>query len=487
MTSPLSAPPGGIPAAPTQVVGGGGLDLSLIVQILAQTAAKKQRKAEEAVQGIPEGVPYGQLTPDQQKQYARATGVKDLKPDTIVRPLPATSPEATLGRLKRSLGIGVGSPLDIGLTAAMAGQVATGAPHALTTPEGLTSEAAASADVASARRVEAGSFRSATDKAAAAPVGANVEYTPSEIAAVKRFNDFVPSEPIAAQLTGQTRAAIMKEALRVASDPNATSWAGLLPSGVKPADVIGGIALGAGDIITSGANRRNIIETTYAQEAARALYGAAEAASKSMGGRYSPDFIAHVMQGDAKAIDSPAGQMVSRFMDAGFMAALTEAGTKGDPGSIAMQRLLELGRIPQIASNEEVLAQYSNLLRQVLAGSITRAHLGFDRPTESGDSQKLWDQYNAAIGKQMGGLFRTSAQFGPFGGNLTIEGANQPFGTEPAKTQQQRDSELLSQSLQAIFGDSTGRAGPTIPTGTGSPFDIKVPAPAVPAVKPRRP
>lgn len=478
MTSPLTAGlPGGIPAAPTQVIGGGGLEqnLPLIVQILAQSAARKQRKAEEAVTNIPEGVPYGSLTPDQQKAYARATGVRDLKPETIVRPLPATSEEATLGRLMNSLGIDPGSTAGIGLRSALAGKTATGAPHAPTTPEGLAAETAASADIASARATEAKTFKGAVQRTTAAAPGQNVDYTPGELAAYKRFNDFVPSEPIANQLTGQARAEVMKQALRVASDPNSTTWAGLLPEGVKPADVIGGIALGAGDIIASGINRRNVVEATAAQEAARALYGAAEAASKAMGERYSPQFIAAVMQGDPKAINTDAGQMVSRFLSAGFMSSLTELATKGDPGAIAMQRLLELGRIPQIASNEGVLAQYSNLTREMLASSITRAHLGYERPEEPGDSQKLWDKYNASIRKQMGGMFDTN-----FWGSLRIKGADQP-GAVPEQSQQEKDAGLLSTSLQALFGDSLGvvpgmAGAPGSPAVTpGSPFNLATP------------
>lgn len=484
MTSPLTqGPPGGIPSAQPQVISGGGIDqyLPLIVQILAQSSARKQRKAEEAVQGIPEGTTYGSLTPDQQKAYQRATGVKDLKPDTIVRPLPATSDEAALNRLTESLGIAPGSTAYIGLRTALAKKTATGAPSAPTTPEAVAVETAASADVAQARGVEARTFRGAVERTAAAAPGQNVEYTPAELQAYQRFNTFVPSQPIADQLTGQTRAEVMKQALRIAGDPSSATWAKLLPEGITPADVIGGIALGVGDIITSGINKRNIVEATYAQEAARALFDVAGKASTAMGAKYSPDFIAQVMQGNPKAINTPAGQMVSRFLDAGFVAGLTESAAKGDPVSTIQTRLLELARVPQISSNERLLAIYSDLFREMEAGKFARRDLGFDiTDVEPGsDAAKLWLKYQAKLVQSMGGMFRTGR--GGFlwtGTRITGVGTGQP-GNAPEQSQQERDAALLEQSLQALFGDSTGvlpgqPGSSSAPSSRpGSPFNLQ--------------
>lgn len=483
MTSPLTAPPGGIPGAPTQVISGGGIDsfMPLIMQILAQSAQRKQRKAEEAVAGIPEGTTYGTLTPDQQKAYRRATGVKDLAPETVVRPLPANSEEAQLTRLQESLGIARGSTADIGMRSAMATRVATGSPHGLTTPAGIEAEtragtdmSVASADIASARRSEAGSFKSATDKMSAATPGQNVEYTPAELAAYQNFNKFVPSDPIAAQLTAQTRAEVMKQGFRLASHPESATWATLLPPDVSAADVIGGIALGVGDIITSGINRKNVVAATYAQEEARALFDVAGKVSTTMNGRVSPTFVAAVMQGDPKAINTPAGQMVSRFMDAGFVANLTEMAAKGDPVSNIQTRLLELSRVPQISGNERLLSIYSNLFREMEAGKFARRDLGYDITdvTPDGPEAKAWLARQAQYVKQMGGLFQTGA-----GGFLwmgtKITGVGDREEQAPEESRQQQDAAILDGFLQA-WADSAGVV-PGTTMKPGSPLNVQLP------------
>lgn len=450
MTPPVL--PVNIPPTPVVQGGGSGFEtyLPLIVRILQQSAERRTRQAELATGSLAEGTTYGSLSPDQQKQVRRATGIKDWKPEDVVRPF--TGEAAELRNLMSSLGIAPESTLGQSLMSTRAGRVAGGQARPLTTAAGLEAEGQATTSAAKGRAVQAGEFQRATERMAAGTESQNL--TESEVAGFRAFNDFTPSEPIAQNLTANTRAAVMREALRIAGDPDSVSWARLLPPGTKPADIIGAGGLGLLGIIQSGVDRENITAAKAREHATEALYSVAEEVSKAMGGRYSPDFIAAVMQGDPKALNSEAGAVVQRHMDAAFSVSITEMAQKGDPSFVALERLLELGRIPQIAGNEETLANYSNLFRDLISTGLTRTWLGFDRPQEGDPRRPVWDALNKSVRDQMGGMFRA--------GWFLDKGIKvEPIaGQEPSQNEKDRD--LIMQSLQALFGDS-------IPTG-GVPF-----------------
>lgn len=499
MTSPFANPPS-IPAAQTQVIGGGIQDyLPLILQALQASQARKQRKAEQAIQSFPEGAKYGDLTLEQQKAYQRATGIKNSPADMVVRPLPANDPSEVVRRGLAGLPPGVIDPdsaLGISLRIGPIVQGSTGAAHGMTTPAGLAAEmqageatSQAGLSVAEARRTQAQDYNRATQKIANLPQGQNIEVggkpgqlSQGELIGLKTFADIVPSKVIADQLEGSTKAEVMKSALRIVADPESTSLAKLFP-GVKVSDLIGGIALGMSQMMESSMSKTDTIQAAFAREEAQALFGAAKTISEATGGKYSPTFIAAVMQGDTKAANSPAGKALSRFMDAGFMAGITELTNKGDPSALQMTRLMELARVPGIASNEGLLGAYSNLFHKSLAAMFTRRDMGYDITDVEPNSEaaKNWLDRQATIEEQTGGLFKTGAGgflwMGERIKGITAPGDNQRRGatqgregsdaTSAARSRQQQDALILEQTMRAIIGDTL--TGGTMPGMPGPP------------------
>lgn len=422
--------------------------LPVILAALQASQARKQRQAENTTEAIAPGTTADALTPDQQKAVKRARGHK-LAPGEMVNPLPGQ--EGELERILTRIAP-LGSSLRASFDIARAKQISTGAASSLTTPTGLAADVAggeatsvASRDVAQAKGKVAARYKSATER----QMAGETDFSPADLTALQTFNSFVPSQPVADQLSGQGRSEIMKQALRVARDPDSSSWVKLMPEGVKPSDVIGGVALGVGSMMLEGFQQQgqaNLAKATRASEAEKALFGVAEDVSKKMGGKYDPTFIAAVMQGNPQALNTPAGRMISRFMDAGFFAGLQEAAVKGDPGAAAMKSLLEVAHIPQLAGNESLLANYSNLFRELTAATFTRSALGYDRPKEKGDQQIIWDNYNRAIAKQMGGLFQPH-----FFGSMTIDNT-QNAGVPKPQEEKANDQDIAKQALDALYG-----------------------------------
>lgn len=452
MSSPFSNL--SIPSPPVVNTGGGGLQdmLPMIMQMLQNSAQRKMRQAENTVGAIEPGRTAGSLTEQERKALKRARG-KKVDPNSVVNPLEGE--EGELSRSMSRLGITQGSSLWEGLMTGRAARLATGSPHALTTQQGLTDEQSATATQAATGRTvaEVGNQQAQSLKTGNQKIteGKGVDsLSEPEVLAYQRFNDITPSEGMAKSLEGSTKMAVMKEALRVANDPDSATWAKLMPPDVKPADVIAGIALGVGPMMLEGFQQRGqqaLARSTRASEAEKALYGVAEDVSKKMGGRYSPIFIAAVMSGDPSVSNTPAGLMVQRFLDSGFYAGLMDTALKGDPGALAMKQLLEVAHIPQLAGNENLLAQYSNLLRGSMANSLTRAFMGVDRPSERGKDQNDWDAANKAIAKQMGGMFGTN-----WLGNLQVK--KEPVGSEAESTEKERppDKDIAREALEALYG-----------------------------------
>lgn len=504
MTNPLAAALAGAGggAGPVVQTGGSGLDqtFALILQSLQASKARKDRQAATALGQVAPGTKFADLSPDAQKSVSRATG-RTWHPDEVVNPIPASADEASIDRIMNQLHIDPKSTLGVGLKLSYARKSATGAAAPLETVAGATADTQTGDIVAGANLSRATSLESGLAKqkagttstpaslpqkgntlqsgagAAAPSVPATPQYTPDELSALQNFNGFVPSEPIANQLTGQAKTTVMAQALRIAGDPNSATWATLLPNGVTPADVIGGVGLGLGQILESGISKRNITEASAQVEANRAIWGVAEDVSKAMKGAYAPPFIVAVMSGDPKVSATPAGQMVRRFLDAGFMTGLTEQAAKGDPGMIALTHLMELARVPQIAGNQDLLAEYSNLIRTSVAGSITRTHLGYDRPAQPGTQQRVWDLYNASILKKVAGTF--SKSWVPFTTMQIAAPDATPGGAKPDPVQARRDADaaMLEAFVKAMGGAVTPAApaagAPAVPAkapGTGGTF-----------------
>jgi hypothetical protein len=489
MTSPFANVGSGSP--PTISVGGQP-DYGVIMQALLASRARKQRQAENSLGLVEPGAKFSDLAPDAQKQVQKATGRK-YQPDEVVSPIPLTGDEAAINRLVQGLGI-EGSTLAIGLRSSLAAKIASGRTGAIANPDELQQEEKVAAgnvqtellkqpgqqSEARARSAEAGAFESAQGKLK--NVGGSTEpaaLSQEELAAYQHFNNFVPSQAVADQLTGQARSAVMKEALRLAADPNSTSLAkALAPLGVTPADAIGAFALGIGSTLDTALQRKSALEIAQAKSqgdaqeiALRALYGSAEEISKRLGGAYSPTFIAKVMEGDKKSIESPAGQLVGRFVSAGYTTALTELGTKGDPASISLNQLLQVARIPQIASNEDLLSKYSNLAQSALASTLTRTFTGMDRPSEQGPQQQTWDAINGSMMKKTAGVFNKDYFLGfiPKPGGMTItpqgkeadqQAAQGRMDAVPDATKQtMRDKQIVDDALQAILGQASDSLG----------------------------
>ena len=465
---PNPAPPSGLAGAG----GGGGGTVSaaenplasylpIIARILEQSKMRKQRAAEEAVSLIPAGTKWEDLSPQQQQAYKRATGVM-LKPGQDVVPLPP-SPLTSFDETLKKLGIPPDSTAGMGLRTALVRREATGQASGPTTQSAIAAETGTADDVATAERIQAGQFKTATQKVAAAAPGATASLTEGEDAAYQHFNNFIPSESVAKDLTAQTTAEVMKQALRVAAHPDSASWASLLPPDVKPSDVIGGIALGVGGIIESGVERKNIIATHAATTAIDAITRVATKVSEDMHGAYSPDDVKAVMSGDPKMLKTPAGQMILRFMQAGFLAGITQASGKGSATLTA--RLLTLARDPKIASDQSLLSSYSNAMQEQWVSENTRALMGRDR-NPAGDPE--WDQVADSFRKQTLGVFKSGVGgILGIGSHMTIT-PNAPSAAAQGDTTSS-DAKLLEQSLRALFPDSTAIVMPPKP-GAGGRF-----------------
>lgn len=478
MTSPFANMPS-IPAAPTQIVGGGLQDyLPLILQALQASQARKQRKAEESLQSLPEGTTYGQLSADQQKQYRRATGVKDLAADAVVRPLPSSDPGQTLRRSMAAAGIDPGSALGISMLHGQAAQAATGSPHALTTPTGMAAEvqtgeanAQAGLAVAGARRTQATDYQRAVNKVSNLPAGQNIEeakLTPGELTSYQTFSNFVPSQPIADQLGGQAKGAVMKSALELAAHPDSASWASLFP-GIKPADIIGAWALGIGSSLDIGLNRKAQLEVTTAQEGIKALMDAAQQVLKDTKLPFSPVFIGRVMEGDPAALKTPAGQLAWQTMNKGWEAALVQQSEKGNPRMLAIRQLMDLARIPQIASNPDLLGKYSNLVQENLASAMNETFGIEDNPANHREMMK-----------RTAGVFDYNwfRNFVPGKDAMQITPAGQP---NPQEQRQQADSALVAQAVQAAIGAINQ---PAVTPDSATPFGPPKKKPGLFQVKP---
>lgn len=486
MTNPLATAGAGSP--PTVNVGGGP-DFSLVFQALLASRARKQRQAEESLGLVPQGATFKELSPESQKQVVRATGRK-WQPDEVVSQIPLTPDEAATSRLIKGLGLDPSSTLAMGLQGALAARIATGKPSDIATPEQLsvTQETAAATgraglSKAQADEAQAGAFKSAVGKLKTAGQGgataAQPEFTQEELAAYQHFNNFVPGQAVADQLTSQARAEVMKQALRLAADPDSASFARILkPLGVTPSDAIGAFALGIGSVLETAINRKAQIDIAAAQSkgaiseiAAKALFGTAEEISKRMGGAYSPSFIAAAMEGDPKVLATEEGKLVQRFTSAGFFTSLTELAAKGDPAALSMKQLLEIARIPQIASNPQLLGKYSNLAQDALASTLTRTFTGMDRPTEEGKEQQAWDAVQAMLWRKTAGVFSydkdkilgVSIPFTgdlnitPQGGALEEQTRQRAYEALPDATKtRMEDAKIVEETLKALqlLGDS---------------------------------
>lgn len=461
MTSPFANPPS-IPAAPqAQIISGGGIQdyLPLILQALQASAARKQRKAETAVGTFEEGLTVDKASPDQLKAYKRATGIdpKTLAVGTPLRPLPASDPGQVLKRSMDAAGIPDTSALGISLLYGQAAQAGTGSAQPLNTPAGFaaaaqTGEATSKTglSLAEARKTQAQDYQRATTKVSNLPAGQNIEeakLTPGELTSYQTFSNFVPSEPVAAQLTGQTKAAVMKSALQLAANPNSASWAGLFP-GIKPADIIGAWALGVGSTLDIGLSRKAELEITTAKEAIRSLMDAAQEKIKDTKLPYSPAMVAAVMEGNPGALKSGAGQVIWHTMNAGWQAAIAEQAQKGNPRMIAVKGLMDLARIPQIAGNEKLLDQYSNLIQENLASALNESFGIEDNPANHNEMRK-----------RTAGVFDYDwrRNFVPGRSSTEIRPANQPT---PDERKRQMDAATWDQVLDALTGaQSTKKPG----------------------------
>lgn len=465
MTSPFANPPS-IPAAPTQVIGGGLQDyLPLILQSLQASAARKQRKAEAAIGTFEEGLTVDKATPDQLNAYKRATGIdpKTLAPGTPLRPLPSTDSGQVLKRSMDAAGIAPTSALGMVMLNTQAAGAATGAPHPLTTPGGLTAEAQAgeltaqgNVAVAGARRTQAQDYERAVSRVSRLPAGQNIEeakLTPGELTAYQSFSNFVPSQPIADQLGGQAKGAVMRSALELAAHPDSASWASLFP-GIKPADIIGAWALGIGSTLDIGLSRKAQLEVTTAQEGIRALMDAAKEVLKDTKLPLSPVFIGQVMEGNPEALKTPAGQLAWQTMNKGWEAALIQQSEKGNPRMLAIKQLMELARVPQIASNPDLLSKYSNLVQENLASAMNETFGIQDNPANHKEMMK-----------RTAGVFDYNwfRNFIPGKDAMQVTPANQP---NPQEQRQQADSALIAQAVQAAIGAVNQ---PVTPDATATP------------------
>lgn len=440
----MTAPFGGqqISAGSQPVVQTPGTDLqgyiALALEVMARTRQHKLTQAQEAVKQIKPGVPYAALTPDQQKAVRRATGRKDFRPDEVItphsvetfltdagitslgggKPTMAAAPDATATALP---GQNPGPPEDLasnlGLT--FLAQRAGANPRSVTTRAALEAESRASEDKAQTGASVATLGRQAMDRL---KQGAKPEdLSAPEMIGFQAVMGFVPSAPIAEQLSATARAKVMEAGIRFLQSPESSSIATLLrPYGVNVGDVIGAFSTGIGQTVIEamqGANIERNKNASIADVVARATANIAEDVGKKVKFASAAEIIA-VMNGDPRIINTPKGKAIAQFMAAGFDASMAEAALKGDPSGIAVERAIEIMRIPQIAGNEKALSQVLNMVRGQIADVFTRSQLG-PRPQAPGQDQQRWDGVWSKLLQQMGGVFGTYS-IGPLMGRIDI-------------------------------------------------------------------
>lgn len=447
--------------------------LALAMEVMARTRQYKLQQAAEAVRQIKPGMSYGSLTPDQQKALRRATGRKDFQPGEIITPhtvesfLTEMGMGAVGGKSTSMQGAPAGTaqtfarpqgtpeaPADalasnLGLT--FLAQRATGAARPLSTKTTLTSEAQATEDRSLAGASVAALGRRAVERL---NQGAKPEdLTAPELIGFNSVLGFVPSAPIAEQLTAQQRAKVMEYGIKILQNPESSSIATLLqPYGVKVGDVIGAFANGMGQTVVEAMQGMNIERNKNASiqdVVARATANIAEAVGKDIKFASAAEII-RVMNGDPTILNTRKGRAIAQFMAAGFDASLADAALKGDPSAIAIQRMTEIMRIPQIAGNEKALAQVTNMVRGQIADIFVRAQLG-PRPDLPSDDQKRWDAAWSKMVQSMGGVFDTRSVLLLFGGRINVPPQG-PGGatTGPASMGGQNDLQAMQDFLQRI-------------------------------------
>lgn len=503
------------------------MDMGLIMQVLAQARARKMRQAETALGLVAPGATFKELNPELQKQVMKATGRKYL-PDEVVSPMPISQDEASLKSLMKGLGIAPNSTLGMGLLGAQASKIATGKPSDIATPGqmAVTQEAAAAkgrAGLVTARGEEArapleqqtlatkgktelskakleeemmptvaeavktkgrtevsearaGETMARSYESALAKLKAGTgtsEFTPDELAAFKKANDFVPSEAIASQLEGQTRSEVMKHALKIVGDPNSSGLTKIMaPFGVSPADAIGGIALGMGSMLETAISRKAAIDVAKIEaqvdagkEARKARLDVSTTVSKGMGG-VDPLFVEQVLAGNPKAINTDLGRAVLKYANSGFHVAMVDQAQKGNPTAALNTKLLEIARVPGVANHPELLEGYSNLVRKGFLTGLVDTYAGYERPKEPGKAQKNWDARMVEMDKKMGGVFSTDAisawlPGGDTGTEISAPGAEpEPEKLPAAAAQKKKDTSIIQETMDAIFG-AVGPGGGT--------------------------
>lgn len=359
MTAPSFPSSGGVVQ-----VGGGGFNmqemLPVILQMLAQSRARKDNQAQTALGAIPPGATYGSLTPDLQRAYARATGRKPGANDVVS---PITNPQQVFtntlqGILARDPAMAQNLATTFGI------HMATGRDQPLMTP-------GAANDMTSANVASAANTRTLTEgaRSAMAKIAANQPLTEADVLAMstvlpsgatpgetmgreaagratqrvapgladrqvadnslktqltteaqgalqatrdgrtptnaqlmgsQAILELVPSEPISRQLTADARTQVIRQAAGFLADPNNSSLRTIFREmGMTVTDAMGAAVAGIGSFLDQGLSRRNIIINNAGQAqniAEKAAFDVAEQISERMNGRFSPQEIRRVMQ-----------------------------------------------------------------------------------------------------------------------------------------------------------------------------------------------
>jgi hypothetical protein len=500
--------------------------LPLILQQLQQSRENKMEEARGALSNLPEGATYASLTPEQQVAYQRATGRRTIGPDEILKPVPgsevfsrareqATSalanvPEGTTyhylspeqqvafqrltGRtriadtevVRPESGVNaafsrvapVGSPLRAILDATYAQSQATGGTVKPTTPEGITAEA--SATVARAR-VSAAEADDMVSGVALVQAGHPEQMSTAQLAVYQAAHNFIPSDIITQNMSNAMKQSVIQEGARILADPNMGGFGELLAQygthrdeatgrqvpNVTLGSLVGAVALNIGTQIDQAMGLRNIQINNAGQArnvALEAMYRTASAVSTAMGGKYSPDMVAAVMQGDRRIMATRQGQAVQAILNASYTAAMVDLATKGDYAARTFTANLELLKNPQISSDPRTAASIVEANRQISANALANTALGMrpidpaaDAPTatvrEARDGQQQWDAFRNGALSHMA-FFTTQYGAGTLGFGQRLV-AQPPAATAPqirsAETPEQGRARNLREANQTIM------------------------------------
>lgn len=469
--------------------------MPLILNMLAESRARRDNQARETTRGFEAGTTYGRLSPEQQRAYRRATGRKTIGPDEVVSPV--TDPRQLFtSNLRGQLNTDPVLARNLALTFGV--QTATGQATPLSTPAGVS--ATASANTASAQNAQslAEGSRTALAKiargeplteaeiialsttlpggatpgaligqdatgratAAVAPsetrrrtaentlqteltteaqgalnaTRAGTTPTNAQIFGAAAVTQIVPSEAVSRSLTADARQSVMRAAAGFLADPNNSSVQGVFREmGISVADAIGASVAGVGTFLDQGLQQRNIILNSDRQARNIALE-AATGLAQNLAEKMGGRFSVEQVRAviEGRAPNNSTSRTIQSFLQAGFDVAMTGTSLQADPAMALFGTIAEIMRNPRIAQDRTLREALTRTAAQVQSTAI--ADRLFDRLDTGQQTPENQELLRSQFRQHINETFRgifTRERGGSYFGWLPFGEVEAPLLTQP--------------------------------------------------------